>query len=145
MRLRIIDVQRCVGCQLCMLACSRRQNQVGIANTCIGVRSNGGMEHGFKVVACRACPDPPCARVCPNDALKVRKGGGVIFNKTKCIGCKSCYNACIIGAVYWCDETNKPQICIHCGNCVDFCPHGVLALDKGRNVYKEELTGGCDE
>ncbi|MGA1865611.1 MAG: 4Fe-4S dicluster domain-containing protein [bacterium] len=29
---------------------------------------------------------------------------------------------------------NKPMICIHCGYCVKFCPHGVLGLDKKEGV-----------
>jgi ferredoxin len=32
----------------------------------------------------------------------------------------------LIGAVFWDEEINKPMICIHCGYCTKFCPHGVL-------------------
>jgi ferredoxin len=67
-RLSVIDVDRCVGCQSCMFACARRLGEGGLASACIGVRSAGGIRRGF-VVVCRACPDPPCARVCPTDAL----------------------------------------------------------------------------
>jgi Fe-S-cluster-containing dehydrogenase component len=88
------------------------------------------MSNGFVVVVCRACDDPPCAKVCPVDALIVRKDGGVKLDESKCIGCKNCVDACIVNAVYWDDEINKPMICIHCGYCVPYCPHGVLALEK---------------
>lgn len=131
MRLTIVDAERCIGCQCCMFACVRSQGNAGLAGTCIEVKSIGGMERGFTVIVCRACADPPCAKVCPTDALSVRKGGGVTLDKSKCIGCGNCRDACIIGAVSWDDETNKPTICIHCGYCVPFCPHGVLRLDKG--------------
>jgi len=30
--------------------------------------------------------------------------------------------------VFWNEEVNKPLICIHCGYCADFCPHGVLKV-----------------
>ena len=46
MRLEVKDTNKCVGCQSCMFACSRRQNSPGLAKSCIGVRSAGGMEHG---------------------------------------------------------------------------------------------------
>ncbi|MEM1898484.1 MAG: hypothetical protein QXD36_05280, partial [Sulfolobales archaeon] len=78
-RLVVIDVNKCVGCQLCMLACSRRFGVVGHSKSAIWVRSAGGFERGFTLVVCRACRDPPCARVCPTKALKLREGGGVIL------------------------------------------------------------------
>ncbi|MBA7643706.1 Tetrathionate reductase subunit B [subsurface metagenome] len=135
MRLAVEDTERCIGCQSCMFACSRRQGEAGVARTSIGVRSVGGMERGFVVVVCRACDDPPCAKVCPTDALKPRKGGGVRFDITKCTGCGYCREACLIGCVFWDDEINKPMICVHCGYCVQFCPHGVLRLEKREGGY----------
>ena len=68
MRLNVIDTDRCVGCQVCMFACSRVHGQPGLGRERISVRSAGGMERGFVVVVCRACSEPPCAAVCPNDA-----------------------------------------------------------------------------
>lgn len=130
MRLAVKDAQRCVGCQCCMFACSRRQETAGLAQSCIGVRSAGGMSRGFQVIVCRACPDPPCARACPEDALDMRPGGGVILRKERCTGCGLCRQACILGAVYWDERENKPQICIHCGYCARYCPHDVLGMEK---------------
>jgi len=127
-RLAVVDEERCVGCQCCMFACSRRLNKPGLAQSSIGVRSNGGMERGFVVVVCRACENPPCARACPTDALVRKDGGGVRLHEDKCIGCGSCVDACVVRAVYWDNETNKPMICIQCGFCVDFCPRGVIEL-----------------
>ena len=134
MRLEVLDTDRCVGCQGCMFACSRRWGTAGLNRSCIGIRSAGGMEKGFVVVVCRACEDPPCARVCPVDALSLRKGGGVTLKNEKCIGCGFCRDACIIGAVYWDEEINKPMICVHCGVCARYCPHAVLSLDKGKDI-----------
>jgi len=128
-RLAIIDSERCVGCQLCMFACSRRFGDSGFSKSAILIRSVGGIERGFTVIVCRACYDPPCSRVCPTDALRPRRGGGVILNSSKCIGCGLCREACDIGAVFWDGENNKPIICIHCGFCVDYCPHGVIGVE----------------
>ena len=134
MRLAVVDIERCVDCQSCMFACARRQNEAGLSSSCIGVKSVGGMERGFIVVVCRACDDPPCLKVCPTDALKPKKGGGVLLDAAKCIGCGHCRDACIIGAIFWNDEINKPMICIHCGYCTQFCPHGVLKLEKKERI-----------
>jgi len=129
-RLSIIDTERCIGCQLCMFACTRRFGDAGLDKSAIRVRSVGGIERGFTVIVCRACEDPPCARVCPTGALIPRKGGGVIFNSSKCIGCQLCVDACIIGAIFWDDDTNKPIVCTQCGYCVDFCKYGVLEMEE---------------
>lgn len=131
-RLEIVDTDRCVGCQCCMFACARNlAKKVSLDSSRIGVRSAGGLERGFVVIVCRACPDPPCAKVCPTDALKLRSGGGVLLEADRCIGCGNCREACPIGCVYWDHEQNKPLICIHCGYCVNFCPYGVMEMENG--------------
>jgi Fe-S-cluster-containing dehydrogenase component len=127
-RLVITDVNKCVGCMSCMFACSRRFGEGGLAKSAIHVSSIGGVERGYKVVVCRACEDPPCAAVCPTDALVKRPGGGVLLKAEKCIGCGNCAKACPIGAVQWDLENNKPIICVHCGYCAEYCPYGVLQL-----------------
>ena len=138
MRLAVVDTERCVGCQQCMFACVRRQGEAGLAKTCIAVRSVGGTERGFVVIVCRACDDPPCAKMCPTEALIQRKGGGVRLDSEKCIGCGHCQEACPIGAIFWDEETNKPMICIHCGYCAKYCPHAVLELEREEVEYVEQ-------
>lgn len=130
MKLQVLDTERCVGCQLCMFACCRMQGQGGLAKARIGVRSVGGLERGFIVVVCRRCEDPFCAKVCPTGALTPEEGGGVQLELDRCIGCGHCREACLIGAVFWDEETEKPMICIHCGYCAAFCPHGVLRFER---------------
>jgi Fe-S-cluster-containing hydrogenase component 2 len=71
-------------------------------------------------------------KVCPTDALELRKGGGVILRTNKCIGCENCVEACTIGAIFWDREISKPVICVYCGYCVDFCPYGVIELEPVR-------------
>ena len=129
-RLVVTDPDLCVGCLSCMFACSRRYPESGLAKSAIYVRSVGGVERGYTVIVCRACPDPPCARVCPTNALIKRKGGGVLLVPNKCIGCGLCAEACPFGAIQWDYDENKPVICVHCGYCTNYCPYGVLALEE---------------
>lgn len=129
-RLSVIDVDHCVGCQSCMFACARRPGVGGLEGTCIHVRSAGGIRRGFVVIVCRACPDPPCARVCPTDALRPREGGGVRLKTELCIGCRNCVHACPFGAVLWDEDRNKPNVCVYCGYCAPYCPYDVLAHEE---------------
>ena len=129
-RLAIVDVDRCVGCQCCMFACTRRHGEAGLGRSAIYVRSAGGVERGYVVIVCRACQDPPCAKACPVGALSLRPGGGVIVNYDACLGCGRCRDACPFGAVRWDPELDKPIICVHCGYCAEHCPHSVLKLEE---------------
>ena len=132
MKLDVLDPERCIVCQSCMFACSRRAGAAGLSQSCIGVRSAGGMAKGFVIVVCRACADPPCAKVCPTGALVPRTGGGVKLNASACIGCGHCKQACVLGAIFWDDESNKPMICVHCGYCAGYCPYDVLGVDRSK-------------
>ena len=98
--------------------------------TRIHVRSDGGIERGFVVIVCRACPEPQCAKVCPSNALERREGGGVKLVSERCLGCGNCVAACPFGAAFWDDEAGKPVVCLYCGYCAGWCPHGVLELEK---------------
>jgi len=130
MKLSIIDADRCVGCQSCMFACSRRRGKAGLTNSSIMIKSKAGIETGFMVIVCCSCLNPPCARVCPTGALIPNKTSGVKLDPAKCNGCGFCKEACIIGAVNWDTDNEKPEICIQCGYCVSYCPHGVIELIK---------------
>ncbi len=128
-RLVTVDLEKCVGCGLCVLACSRRFGYAGNDYSGILSVSLSGFERGATVIFCRGCEDPPCVQVCPTGALRKRKGGGVIYKEDLCIGCKNCVNACTIGAIFE-RRDGKIAVCVHCGYCVDFCPHGVLAMKE---------------
>lgn len=113
-----------------MLSCSERMGYAGMGKSAIKVLTRGGFETGFKIIVCRACLDPPCARVCPEAALRPRHGGGVILEPRRCTGCGHCAAACDIGAVTMDPDTGKPIICVYCGYCAPFCPHKVIALEE---------------
>jgi len=137
-RIEVLDSERCVGCESCMFACTRRDGKASLESSRIRVRSIGGMERGFTIVVCRACEDPSCMYYCPVDALKKRRHGGVVLNREKCIGCGSCVEACPLSAITMDEEKNKPLICIYCGFCVTYCPHKVIGVERVENGSQTE-------
>ena len=123
------EMNKCIGCFTCMLICAavNRKNH-SITKSCISVRTSGGMSGRFISVVCQACREPVCSEVCPSGALTHRKGGGVDLDSHMCIGCRRCVDACMLDAIGFDVDEQKPIICHHCGLCVRYCPHGCLKM-----------------
>ena len=62
--------------------------------------------------ACRHCEDPQCMKDCPPDAIHRKPTGEVTIDY---------------------------QLCIHCGNCADKCPYGVIQMAEPRRKQKGGL------
>lgn len=133
--LRVDGMNKCIGCFTCMLVCSgvNKQNH-SLSKSSIKVKTSGGMQGKFVSVVCLACKDErACMEACPSGALEKRPGGGVKFKPEKCIGCRKCESACIVGAVHFDEDENKPIICKHCGVCARYCPHDCLRMEDVPN------------
>ena len=94
----VVDVNRCVGCQTCTIACKN------INDTPPGVQwrrvldveqgTYPDVERLFLVVGCQHCAEPPCVPVCPTGATAQRADGLVTMDYDTCIGCGYCAVAC---------------------------------------------------
>jgi phenylacetyl-CoA:acceptor oxidoreductase subunit 1 len=94
----VIDVNRCVGCQTCTIACKHANDTPPgmqwrrVLDVEYG--SYPDVERLFLVVGCQHCANPPCVPVCPTGATRQRADGLVTMNYDACIGCASCAVAC---------------------------------------------------
>ncbi len=129
-RLAVI-AEECSGCKLCELVCAIKH--FGVNNTKkSAVRVLITYPHPVvrMPIVCSQCKEPPCAQVCPVDALR-RVDGVVQLDKSTCISCFKCVEACPFGAMYAHDDCEQPIKCDMCGGapeCVQHCPKGALRL-----------------
>ena len=127
--LKPAEMNKCLGCFACMNVCSTvNQKNHSLSKSALKVRTTGGATSAHVAIVCLGCQDPPCMEVCPSNALKKRPGGGVLVSAAECIGCRKCVSACCMRAINFDEETKKPIICVHCGVCARFCPHGCLQM-----------------
>ncbi len=135
----VIDNRKCIGCHACTTACkSEHQVPVGVNRTWVKQVEKGEFPNTrrlFSVMRCNHCTDAPCVDICPTEALYFRKDGIVDFDKDRCIGCKSCMQACPYDALYIDPETHTAAKCNYCSHrvdvglepaCVNVCPEEAI-------------------
>ncbi len=131
----VIDQRKCIGCHACTVAC-KEENQVplGVNRTWVKYIEKGvfpDTRRYFSVMRCNHCDNAPCVTICPTVALYRRPDGIVDFDGDRCIGCKSCMQACPYDALYIDPETKTAAKCHYCAHrvesglepaCVVVCP-----------------------
>ncbi len=131
----VIDQRKCIGCHACTVAC-KEENQVplGVNRTWVKYIEKGTFpdtRRYFSVMRCNHCDNAPCVTICPTVALYRRPDGIVDFDGQRCIGCKSCMQACPYDALYIDPDTHTAAKCHYCAHrvesglepaCVIVCP-----------------------
>ena len=115
-------------------------------------------EHKFTVVLtkgdkfmrrlCMNCADPACASVCPVGALRKTAAGPVIYEESRCMGCRYCMVACpfSVPKYEWNKLLPRVQKCTMCpdrvqaGNptaCAEICPTGATKFGERDELIAE--------
>jgi Fe-S-cluster-containing dehydrogenase component/formate-dependent nitrite reductase membrane component NrfD len=135
----VIDQRRCIGCHACTVAC-KEENRVplGAFRTWVKYVERGvfpNTRRYFSVLRCNHCDAAPCVTICPTVALYRRDDGIVDFDGRRCIGCKSCMQACPYDALYIDPATSTAAKCNYCAHrvevglepaCVIVCPERAI-------------------
>ncbi|MBI4331931.1 MAG: 4Fe-4S dicluster domain-containing protein [Chloroflexi bacterium] len=108
----LIDLDRCLACQACVIACKTENNVPdSTPDTFKGRKANFRtrvvpLAHSGKYpnpavqifpVLCNQCENPPCVAACPTGATYQRDDGIVLVDWEKCMGCKYCMAVCPYG------------------------------------------------
>ena len=135
----VIDQDVCIGCHACTVACkTEHEVPLGVNRTWVKYIEKGtwpDTRRFFSVMRCNHCSDAPCVTICPTSALFKRSDGIVDFDTSRCIGCKSCMQACPYDALYIDPHDNTAQKCNYCVHrvevglepaCVVVCPEQAI-------------------
>ncbi len=147
----LFDSTRCIGCGACSAACKE-------AN---GLRlpiENHTTAYTWTVVEnvdganirrlCFHCDEPTCASVCPVGALQKTAAGPVVYDATRCIGCRYCIMACPFGVPKYQWDQAVPIVgkCILCAErvgrglptaCASVCPTGATLFGERDGLVHE--------
>ncbi len=151
----IIDQNRCMGCQTCVLAC-KAQNDIApnqfLTRVLMREEASGiGGRQIFKPVGCNQCESPQCLAACPFKAISKLNNGIVVTDWTLCRGVKACNNACGTACPFHArisDSrfTGKSDKCDYCAErlevklqpaCVEACPARARIFGNSREASGE--------
>ncbi len=158
----LVDLTRCTGCNSCALACKSTNERAepttiptkidANAYSFVDVREVSDV-HGaplkvFVKRQCMNCVDPACVSACTVGALTKEPGGPVVYESSKCIGCRYCQYACPYGvpAYDWDNPLGLIHKCEMCADrqaegdepaCAEACPNGAIRFGKRSMLLAE--------
>jgi len=103
---------------------------------------DGKFKTFFVPKMCNHCVDSPCTQVCPVGATFQSPDGVVLVDKTRCLGCRYCVQACPYGCRYIDPRTHTVDKCTLCYHritkglttaCAEVCPTGARRLVDLKN------------
>ena len=164
----LVDTTRCTGCRGCQAACKQWNLLPATETTFSATMTNppelnadtynhvdfreieyeGKFHWIFVHKRCFHCSDPACVSVCPVGALHKTEDGPVLWDESKCFGCRYCQNACPfdIPKFQWDEAWPKIQKCTFCWNrqadgwepaCTKTCPPGALKFGERADLLAE--------
>lgn len=162
----LIDITECVGCGACYEACKEQNN---LPQTSDDPLRDSLSDKTYTIVEqrgdffvrrmCQHCEDPTCVSVCPVGAFTKTEVGAVLYDESKCLGCRYCMQACPfqIPRYEWGSVKPRVQKCIMCYDrvkngelpaCAEACPTGATLFgdrDEMIEIAKQRLAENPDK
>ena len=102
--LLVMDMDLCIRCGNCSLACHRVHGQSRLLRRGIHIErpiksGSASTQHVLSPSVCMHCKDPECLTGCPTGAIFRDLKGDVDINPATCIGCFDCATQCPYNAI----------------------------------------------
>jgi len=111
--LLVMDMDLCVRCGNCSLACHKihgqsRLTRHGIHVTRLERPSLSAVQSILSPAVCMHCQDPECLTGCPTGAIGRFSGGQIDIDPKTCIGCGDCATQCPYNAISMISRKGQP-------------------------------------
>ncbi len=92
----VIDLDKCVGCHTCEIACKSENLTPKGDFRCrlVKVEQSRTPYETWLRLSCTHCDKPSCLPVCPAGAISKQRNGLVVIDTDACYGCGKCVEAC---------------------------------------------------
>lgn len=153
----LFDATMCVGCKSCEDACKEWNDLPEepepvtdtTAHTWTLIKQYDDEEiELYRKYQCMHCLHPGCVSVCTVGALRKTPEGPVVYDSSRCIGCRYCQYACPFGIpkFEWEKALGLIRKCTFCADrladglepaCVAVCPVGALSFGTRKEMLEE--------
>ncbi|HTP14020.1 MAG TPA: 4Fe-4S dicluster domain-containing protein [Bacteroidota bacterium] len=150
-RAMLIDLTLCVGCNSCQEACKKANGLPDGEEKKLSATAYTALEEHDGVFVrrmCQHCESPTCASVCPVGAITKTPEGPVVYDESKCIGCRYCMQACPfqVPRYEWGSTSPRIRKCVFCHDrlvqglqpaCAEACPTGATKFGDRDELLAE--------
>lgn len=104
MNLLVMDMDLCIRCGNCSLACHKIHGQSRLLRRGIHIArpvkpQSSAIQHLLMPSVCLHCQDPECLTGCPTGSIGRYTGGQIDIDPKTCIGCGDCATQCPYNAI----------------------------------------------
>jgi Fe-S-cluster-containing dehydrogenase component len=158
----VIDLDRCTGCEACVVAC-RAENNIPVSGEeeCARGRARNwirverrlegefpDVRMQFIPVLCQHCDQAPCEPVCPVGATYHNPEGLNVQVYNRCIGTRDCANNCPYSVRFfnffapgWDEPLNyqlNPDVSVRSGGVMEKCTFCIQRIKKAQGAARDE-------